>query len=134
MGRNRAHHVVYLPTLHELQARNAYRPTDRADDHRPVVLDNVGPAVIATNPAIAPFSPASKSTRPRTGRDRPMATITPAAAARLVLARMLLTATASAAPLRASCEPPLKPNHPSHSMRRGKSEPPRTGKPPRTLI
>ena len=75
-----------------------------------------GPAVIATNPPIAPFRLASRSTRPRTGRDNAIAAITPAAAARLVLARILLMATASAAPLSASWEPPLNPNQPIQSM------------------
>ena len=38
-----------------------------------------GPAVIATRPAIAPLSDASRSTRPKTGRERSTAASTPAA-------------------------------------------------------
>ena len=75
-----------------------------------------GPAVIATRPLIAPLSDARRSTCPNTGRERTSAVITPAAAARLVLTRTLPIATASDAPLNASCEPPLKPRKPSQMM------------------
>ncbi len=76
-----------------------------------------GPAVIATRPAMAPLRAEKRSVRPRMGRETKMAVSTPAAAARLVLTRMLLIATASATPARASCEPPLKPNHPNQRMK-----------------
>ena len=71
---------------------------------------------MATKPAMAPLRPASRSIRPKMGRDTLIAASTPAAAARFVLARILLTATASIAPLNASWDPPLKPNQPSHRM------------------
>ena len=76
-----------------------------------------GPAVIETSPAIAPLRPANRSMRPRIGRDTASAATTPAAAARFVLTRIWLIATASAALPRASCEPPLKPNQPSQRMK-----------------
>ena len=75
-----------------------------------------GAAVIETSPASAPFRPANRSMRPKIGRDTMSAATTPAAAARLVLTSTLLMATASAALPRASCEPPLNPNHPSQRI------------------
>ena len=72
--------------------------------------------MIATRPAIAPFNPASRSIRPRMGRATIMAAMTPAPAARLVLASTLLMWTALAASPSASTDPPLKPNQPSHRM------------------
>ena len=76
-----------------------------------------GPAVIETSPAMAPFSPASRSIRPRIGLDTAMAAMTPAAPAKFVLTSTWLIATASAAVPSASCDPPLKPNQPNHRMK-----------------
>ena len=76
-----------------------------------------GPAVIDTKPPMAPFSTASKSTRPRMARATLSAATTPAPAARLVLTSTLLIITASNALDMASCEPPLKPNQPSQRMK-----------------
>ena len=70
-----------------------------------------------TSPAMAPFSTTKRSTRPKSGRDTLMAAMTPAPAAKLVLTSTLLMATASSAPAKANCEPPLKPNQPSQRMK-----------------
>ena len=66
---------------------------------------------------MAPFSPAKRSMRPRTGRDMASAAMTPAAAARLVLTSTMLMATASVALPSASWEPPLNPNQPNQRMK-----------------
>ena len=76
-----------------------------------------GAAVIETSPAIAPFRPANRSTRPRIGREMARAAMTPAAAARFVLTSTMLIATASAALPSASWDPPLNPNQPNQRMK-----------------
>ena len=57
------------------------------------------------------------STLPKVICEVIIANITPAAAARLVLMKMLEIATESSAEPNASCDPPLKPNQPSHKMK-----------------
>ena len=66
---------------------------------------------------MAPFRPASRSTRPRIGRETAIAAMTPAAPARLVLTSTWLIASTSAALPMASWEPPLKPNQPNQRMK-----------------
>ena len=75
-----------------------------------------GPAVMETSPASPPFRPTIRSIRPKNSRETDSAVITPAAAAKLVLISTTLIATASVAVPRASWDPPLKPNQPSHRM------------------
>ena len=75
-----------------------------------------GPAVIATSPASAPFSPANRSMRPSIGLETNSAAITPAAAARFVLTSTCPIVTTAFAVPSSSTEPPLNPNHPSHRM------------------
>ncbi len=55
--------------------------------------------------------------RPSNGRDRTSAATTPPAAPRFVLISRLPMAVASAAPPRASWEPPLNPNQPIQRMK-----------------
>lgn len=69
------------------------------------------PAVIPTSPASTPFSPMERSGFPETNSDANIAASPPAAAARQVVTRVRDTSSGSAE----STEPPLNPNHPSHS-------------------
>src|SRR6056297_964133 len=75
-----------------------------------------GSAVIDTRPANAPFSTMVRSGFLYSTCVRIRAVTAPAAAAMLVLAKMRLTSDTSPTVPIASCEPPLKPNQPSHRM------------------
>jgi len=76
-----------------------------------------GSAVIDTRPASAPFSTIVRSGFLYMIWLRISAVTAPAAAAILVLAKMRLTSLTSPTVPIASCEPPLKPNQPSHRMK-----------------
>ena len=75
-----------------------------------------GAAVMATSPARAPFRLEASPKRPKIGRATTTAAISPAAPARLVLARTLLMTTASVGVARASWDPALNPNQPSQRI------------------
>ena len=75
-----------------------------------------GAAVMATSPARAPLRLEASPRRPKRARATITAAISPAAPARLVLARTLLMTTASVGVDSASCEPALNPNQPSHRI------------------
>ena len=75
-----------------------------------------GSAVIDTRPASAPFRTMVRSTFLNMTCVIIIAAIEPAAAAILVLANMRDTSEISPTVPMASCEPPLKPNQPSHRM------------------
>src|SRR6056297_3262229 len=75
-----------------------------------------GSAVIDTRPARAPLSTMVRSGFLYMTCVRISAVTAPAAAAMLVLAKMRLTSETSPTVPIASCEPPLKPNQPSHRM------------------
>src|SRR6056297_131353 len=75
-----------------------------------------GSAVIDTRPASAPLSTMVRSGFLYMTCVRISAVTAPAAAAMLVLAKMRLTSETSPTVPIASCEPPLKPNQPSHRM------------------
>ena len=70
---------------------------------------------MATNPAIAPLSVIPKLGFPSLIQVVAIAPTAPAAAAMLVTITTADAATESSPP-QASCEPPLKPNHPNHRI------------------
>ena len=76
-----------------------------------------GPAVILTRPARAPFNAKLKSTLPYKIDAKIIAATKPPAAAMFVFTYTLAIAAASAALPSASWDPPLKPNHPNHSIK-----------------
>ena len=73
---------------------------------------------MATSPESAPFRTIVKSTFLYKTWVSIIATKAPAQAAILVLAITAEMASTSAFEPKASCEPPLKPNHPNHSTKR----------------
>ena len=75
-----------------------------------------GSAVIATRPARAPLRIIVRSALPNQTRDSSIAATRPPAAAMFVLTKMSATALALSMPVTCSCEPPLKPNQPSHRI------------------
>ena len=75
-----------------------------------------GSAVMATSPPRAPFSIITTSVFPDTSLEIIAHAITPAQAARFVLIKIVATAVESSNVPNASCEPPLKPNHPIHNI------------------
>ena len=79
-------------------------------------LGRSGPAVMATSPANAPFKTMATSMRPVLSWLKSRTHITPAAAAILVLEKILATANASSVVAIESCDPPLKPNQPNHKI------------------
>ena len=79
-------------------------------------LGALGPAVIATKPAIAPLITMVTSLFPVRARLNINAPMTPPAAAMFVLRNTWLTAIALASLLMTSSEPPLNPNQPSHRI------------------
>ena len=73
---------------------------------------SAGSAVMATNPARAPFKAIVRSALPKTMRATMRAAINPPEAAALVLRNTLATSFATAMPPSFKVDPPLKPNHP----------------------
>ena len=69
-----------------------------------------------TRPASAPFRTIVRSALPYTICVRASATMEPAAAAMFVFAKIRPTSVMSPTVPAANCEPPLKPNQPSHRM------------------
>ena len=87
-----------------------------------------GSAVIETRPPMAPLSAMERSIFFFRNVQRTTTVMTPVAAAMLGLTKMLEMAMESSIEPSASCEPPLKPNQPSHriktpSVASGKDEP-----------
>ncbi len=79
-------------------------------------LGALGPAVIATKPAIAPLITMVTSLLPVRTRLTINAPITPPAAAMFVFKNTWLTAIALASSLITNSEPPLNPNQPNHRI------------------
>ena len=75
-----------------------------------------GSAVTATNPPIHPFNIWTTSVLPKCNLVIIAAPITPPAPAKNVFMKIVDTAIASTAVPIANCEPPLKPNQPSHNI------------------
>ena len=84
VDRDRSDDVVYLKNLQQFHPADAQHAAHGTNYERPVVIDDIWPGCNGEAPASAPLRTASKSMRPRRGRDKKSAAMTPAAAARLV--------------------------------------------------
>ena len=76
-----------------------------------------GSAVIDTSPPIAPFRAIVRSDLPNISFAKIRAPITPPAAAKLVLTKIIATALASATLEIINSDPPLNPNHPNQRIK-----------------
>ena len=74
------------------------------------------PAVMPTSPASTPLSVSESDGLPYFIQVMNMVAVPPATAARLVVRKTWLMAMRFTSPEAASCEPGLKPNHPSQRM------------------
>ena len=88
----------------------------------PINVDNrgvgsAGSAVIATSPASAPFRHIVRSVLPNNNLAVIMAAMSPPDAAAFVFRKTFATSLATPIPPSLSVDPPLKPNHPIHSMK-----------------
>src|SRR6056297_692067 len=97
-------------------AKTTIRPPTAPIQSAPNRVGASGSAVIETRPARAPFRTIVRSGFLYISCVRISAVTAPAAAAMLVLAKMRDTSETSPTVPIASCEPPLKPNQPSHRM------------------
>ena len=101
-----------IPTILNTTMIPAIRPNNVACSA--VGVD--GSAVMATNPASAPFKAMVRSAFPNSARAVNSAATKPAAAAALVFKNTIATECALLASASLRTEPPLKPNQPIHKM------------------
>ena len=106
-----AHRIIHFDFVKKEYGKNHHSPCNSSDDNGAVGDTLAQPAVMPTRPARAPFKLMPTSGFPNLIHEINMAKIAPAAAARLVLTKIMAILLSAVV-----VEPGLKPNQPSQRI------------------